>query len=182
MLKKGKIFLTPIERHNLVSIHQWLKNLENVLYFSDTFICPPSLDELEIWYNSLINNNKNKVFIINHSENRVPLGMVELSKIDWKNKNAYIGIIIANEKDRRKGYATEALKIIIKLSFEQWNLHKLYSLVIEDNIPSIGLFLKLKFNKEAILKENSFIDNKYRNQVIFSLFKKDYEQNIDFYN
>lgn len=182
MLKGKNVFLTPLERHNLVSVHQWLKELDNLFYFSEYFITPPTLDEIEIWYNSLINNNKNKVFIINHSETKVSLGMIELSKIDWKNKNAYLGVLIGSKNQRRKGFATESLKILINLAFQHWNLHKLYALVIEANLPSIKLFEKMNFIKEAVLKENYFVDNKYHDQFLFSLIRSSYEENLDKYS
>lgn len=182
MLKKGNVFLTPIERHNLVTFHQWLKELENFFLFSEFFITQPSLDELEYWYNSLLNNFRNKVFIINLTDSRAPIGIVELSRIDWKNRNAAIGIIIGNKQHRQKGFATTAIKIIMDLAFNHWNLHKLYALVVENNTPSVKLFEKLKFTKEAILRETIFFESKYYNQIVFSLLKNEYEQNIDFYN
>ncbi|MCX7758506.1 MAG: GNAT family N-acetyltransferase [bacterium] len=182
MLKKNNIYLTPIERHNLVSIHQWLKELDNFFMFSEFFISVPNFDEIEIWYNSLINNNRNKVFIINHLESKAPLGMVEVSKIDWKNRNGHIGILIGNKANRQKGYASDAIKIVIKLAFDYWNLNKLYAVVAENNLPSIRLFEKLKFTKEAVLKESVYLDFSYFNQVIFSLLKKNYEKEISFYN
>ncbi|MFN4219838.1 MAG: GNAT family N-acetyltransferase [bacterium] len=181
MLKGKNVFLTPIERHNLVSVHQWLKELDNFFYFSDQFITPPTLDEIEIWYNSLINNNKNKVFIINHNETKVSLGMVELSKIDWKNRNAYIGVLIGNRNQRGKGFATESLKILINLAFQYWNLHKLYALIVDNNLPSIKLFEKMNFTKEAVLIQSYFVDNEYHDQFLYSLLRNDYEKNLDKY-
>lgn len=182
LLKGKNIYLTPLERHNLVSVHQWLKEIDNFFFFAEYFIIQPTLDEIEVWYNSLINNLKNKVFIINHLETKVSIGMIELSKIDWKNRNAYIGILIGNKNQRRKGFASEAVKIIINLAFKYWNLHKLYALVCSANLPSLKLFEKLNFTKEAVLKESLFIDNTYYDQIIFSLLKKDYEKNISIYN
>ncbi|MFN3478028.1 MAG: GNAT family N-acetyltransferase [bacterium] len=181
MLKGKNLFLTPIERHNLVSVHQWLKELDNFFYFSEYFIAPPTLDEIEIWYNSLINNNKNKVFIINHNESKVSLGMIELSKIDWKNRNAYIGVLIGNRNQRRKGFATESLKILINLAFQYWNLHKLFALIVDNNLPSIKLFEKMNFTKEAVLIQNCFVDNEYHDQFLYSLLKNDYEKKLDKY-
>ncbi|MFN3994964.1 MAG: GNAT family N-acetyltransferase [bacterium] len=181
MLKGKNVFLTPIERHNLVSFHQWLKELDNFFYFSEYFITPPTLDEIEIWYNSLINNNKNKVFIINHNETKVSLGMIELSKIDWKNRNAYIGILIGSKNYRKRGFATESLKILINLAFQYWNLHKLYALIVDNNLPSIKLFEKMNFTKEAVLIQNYFVDNEYHNQFLYSLLRSDYEKNLDKY-
>ncbi|MCS6955755.1 MAG: GNAT family N-acetyltransferase, partial [Candidatus Calescibacterium sp.] len=60
--------------------------------------------------------------------------------------------------------------------------NKLYAVVAENNLPSIKLFEKLKFAKEAVLKESVYLDSGYFNQIIFSLLKKNYEQEIGFYN
>lgn len=165
-----------------MTIHQWIRESDNFFTFSETFVTTPNFDELENWYNSLINNSRNKVFIINHIETKAPLGMIEVSRIDWRNRYGYIGILIGDKNNRRKGYATDAIKIIVKLSFDQWGLNKLCALVTENNIPSVKLFEKLHFTKEAILRENIYLDSKYHNQFIFSLLKREYEQRIDFYS
>ncbi|MEN3014955.1 MAG: GNAT family protein [bacterium] len=182
MQQSPNITLTPIERHNLVTIHQWLKDSDEFYYMTDWFFSKPNLDEIEIWYNSLINNNRTKVFMIYCNHLKTPVGIAEVSRIDWKNRHAYLGILIGNKANRNKGYATKALKIIIKMCFEQINLNKLYATVIESNISSIKLFEKLGFQKEAQLKKHSFIDNTYQDQIIFSLLKEDYEKNKDLYN
>jgi len=173
--------LSPLERHDLVTLHQWFKELDNIFILSQSVLSHYNLDEIEIWYNSLINNVRNKVFMINLVDSRAPIGMLELSQIDWKNRNCELGVLIGNKSQLRKGFATTAIKIALSLAFHQWNLHKIYAKVVEHNIASIKLFEKLSFTREAVLKEHIFIDSSYKDQIIFSILKRDYEKNLELY-
>jgi len=180
-LKIDNIYLSTIERHNLVTIHQWFKEAENIFWLSHLSISPLNLDEIEIWYNSLINNFRSKVFMINLVDSKSPVGILELSQIDWKNRNCELGVLIGNKAQLRKGFATKAIKVALNLVFHQWNLNKIYAKVVQLNLPSIKLFEKLNFTKEAVLKEHLFMDSNFQDQVIFSLTKKQYEVNLEFY-
>src|SRR5204863_1275518 len=51
-----------------------------------------------------------------HHEHR-SIGCIDLFDFDPKNKKAGVGILIANVKDRGKGYATEALNLLIEYGF-----------------------------------------------------------------
>ena len=63
--------------------------------------------------------------VISNYENEV-LGLIDLFDFDFKNLRAGIGILIKNEKDRAKGYGSEALKLLIAYSFKNLNLHQLF--------------------------------------------------------
>src|SRR5687768_15118229 len=73
------------------------------------------------------------------------IGCIDLFDFDPRNKRAGVGILIANTKDRGKGYATEALHLLIEYAFSVLDLHQLYANVRFDNEGSVALFKKLGF-------------------------------------
>lgn len=85
-------------------------------------------------------------WMIASNENSV--GCVDLFKFDEKNLKAGIGILI-DKNHRRKGYASEALSLLIVYCFEILNLRKLFCNISSDNKASVKLFQKHKF----IIKE-----------------------------
>lgn len=74
-----------------------------------------------------------------------PIGAIDLFDFDAYHSRAGVGILIAKEDDRNKGYASEALKILINYSFHTLNLHQLYCNISKDNISSMNLFKNLGF-------------------------------------
>ncbi len=91
------------------------------------------------------------------------IGSIDLFDFDPGNSRAGIGILIAEQSDRKKGYASEALKLLIEYSFTILDLHQLYCNITMDNEASILLFQKHGFlitgmKKEWIRDGQSFKD------------------------
>lgn len=177
MPKGQKIFLLPIERHDIITLSEWLKKDLDFYLISPSSLFNLSLDELENWYNSLIYNPQIRVFVIRNIEHKTPIGLVELNNIDWKNKNAEIGIFIAYQNLRNKGFGSDTLLTLINYSFNELNLFKLYAKISEDNYPSIKLFEKFNFKKEGTLRKNIFKNNQYINLLIYGLIKEEFNNN-----
>ncbi|MDY6800729.1 MAG: GNAT family protein [Bacteroidota bacterium] len=68
------------------------------------------------------------------------IGTIDLFDFDPFHQRAGVGILIANEIDRQKGYASDALDIIIKYCFSVLQLHQLYCNISCNNTSSIKLF------------------------------------------
>ena len=83
----------------------------------------------------------------------VPVGLIDLFDFDPFHQRAGIGILIANKEYRQKGYATEALNLLIKYSFETLQIHQLYCNISTDNQPSLQLFKNAGFTPVGIKKE-----------------------------
>ena len=82
------------------------------------------------------------------TDTQVPIGIIDLFKIDWLLKSADVGIMIAHKEFRGKGHAGRALNLLIQqLLIEKWTL--LRALIHEDNEASIKLFKTLQFSAGA---------------------------------
>ena len=79
------------------------------------------------------------------------VGCIDLFNFNEPNLTAGIGILI-DKKYRKKGYASDALSLLIKYSFEILNLNQLHCNISEENKASIKLFQKHKF--KIIEKKN----------------------------
>lgn len=80
-----------------------------------------------------------------------------------------------NEKFIGKGFATESVKCLIRIGFELYDLNLIEIRCAPENKRSARVAEKLGFNLEAILK-NRLIDGEIRDQMIWSLFRNDYEK------
>ena len=72
-------------------------------------------------------------------------------------------------KYRKKGYATNAVALIVHYAFNELRLNKLNVSVNEGNVPSETLIQKIGCKKEGVFKENVFYDGKYVNVNLYGM-------------
>jgi RimJ/RimL family protein N-acetyltransferase len=111
---------------------------------------------------------------IYHRDDKKSIGIVGLNNIDWINRKANISIIIGESDYWGKGLAIESLKLLFSYAFEDLNLHKLNAIVHTPNERSLRVFEKLNLSCEATLKDEIYVDGRYYDSKIFSLYKKDW--------
>ena len=100
------------------------------------------------------------------------IGCIDLFDFDPKNKKAGIGILIANQEHRGKGYAREALHLLIDYGFNVLDLHQLYANVRVDNESSINLFKNLGFEVTGLKQDWLYEDGKFFDEYTMQLIRK----------
>ena len=77
----------------------------------------------------------------------------------------------------KQGYATEAVKALIKVGFEIEQLDRIEIRCAPDNLPSQGIPKKLGFVHEGTLKNRTTDTNgKLRDVMIWTMFREDYPE------
>ena len=99
------------------------------------------------------------------------IGTIDIFDFDPLHKRAGLGIIII-EEEQRKGYALEALKLVVEYCFKTLGLHQIYCNILAENQGSIDLFEKMGFINCGVKKEWTFINNSWQDELIFQLINK----------
>lgn len=97
------------------------------------------------------------------------IGCIDLFDFDPNNLRAGIGILIADPSDRKKGYASEALDLLISYCFSTLNIHQLYCNITVDNEASIVLFKKHGFQMIGVKKDWIRNEDKWIDEYILQL-------------
>ncbi|MFM2207134.1 MAG: hypothetical protein RL213_1109 [Bacteroidota bacterium] len=100
------------------------------------------------------------------------VGCVDLFEFDPRNRKAGLGILIADRADRGKGYATEALHLVVEYSFQVLDLHQLYCNVRVDNESSIALFKKSGFEVTGLKQDWVYENGRYIDEYTMQLVRK----------
>jgi len=100
--------------------------------------------------------------------NKQPVGMIDLFDFNPDHRRAGIGILILPNFEG-KGYAKEALKLIINYSFNTLQLHQLYANITSDNTRSIQLFSTLSFTQIGCKKDWILSNTTYKDELLFQL-------------
>ena len=77
-------------------------------------------------------------------EDETPVGTIDLFDFDPIHQRAGVGILL-REPFRERGYAIEALQILIRYAFATLRLHQIYCNISPENSSSLHLFNKLGF-------------------------------------
>ena len=110
-------------------------------------------------------------FIIELKETRKPIGTVDLYDFDPHHMRAGVGILIDNEF-QKKGYASQALKLLTEYTFSFLLLHQLYAYIPVDNQASLSLFQKNGFQQGGLLKDWNIYRAGYKDVCIVQLLNR----------
>ena len=97
------------------------------------------------------------------------VGMVDLVNFDPRHSRAEVGVVI-QERYRRRGYATEALRLALDYAREVVYLHQVYGVVSVENEVSLKLFRSLGFEDGVILKDWLYANDTYREAYLLQYF------------
>jgi [ribosomal protein S5]-alanine N-acetyltransferase len=109
-------------------------------------------------------------------ENNQLIGTIGLNGLQLKNKKAEIGYEL-HPSFWRKGYATEAIREVLRYSLGKLELNRIGAVVYIENKASFNLLTGLGFSKEGELRDYFFQNNKYHTTHILSLLKSEWESN-----
>ncbi|MES2799711.1 MAG: GNAT family protein [Bacteroidota bacterium] len=153
MLKGENVFLRAVEPADATALMLWENNPEH-WKVSDTD-CPFSLQgimQLIEQQRDFRGTGQMRLLICLQGTNEA-IGTIDLYDADFKNENVSVGILIGDSANRSKGFAQEALVLMIQYLKEMFNFHNVHCSIHADNHASIQLFEKAGFIKVGERKE-----------------------------
>lgn len=157
----------------------WVSDPNIQLMYSEPIYS--TIDEVKELLNKYISSyEKNSYYrwAIIEKTSKICIGQIAMFFVSDKNHYCEIEYCIG-KKFQMKGYASDALKAIIKFSFLDVNFHKIQVYHKEDNIASKRVIEKNGFRYEGTLREHIFIDGKYLNRLYYSILKSEWKQNYN---
>ena len=172
-LSGDKIRLRAPEPEDLDLLYLW-ENDPEVWHVSNT-LTPFSYYTLK----NYIENSHLDIFqakqlrlMIEIKDTSQTIGTIDLFDFDPFHNRTGIGILIGDVSQRKMGYASEALDILINYSFDILNLHQLYCGIGADNISSIRLFQSKEFVQCGEKKEWLKTAKGWQSEYLFQLIRK----------
>jgi diamine N-acetyltransferase len=172
MLKGKSIFLRVVEKEDATKLFLWENDPKN-WKVSNTEV-PFSMHGIHqlIEQQSNIRNSGEIRFMICSNEHNSPVGTIDLYDINFKHGFASIGIIIADENERRKGFAEESLGLLADYARDILELSNLQCTIHGDNAASISLFEQCGFVKVGTKKDWLKFKGKRFDEISYQLCLK----------
>ncbi|HUW93283.1 MAG TPA: GNAT family N-acetyltransferase [Bacteroidales bacterium] len=170
ILECNSVRLRAVEPEDLELLYKW-ENEESNWRLSNTLV-PYSRFVLKNYiagsHKSLFETCQLRLMIDIPAEGRT-VGTIDLFDFDHYNLRAGVGILVADEADRHKGYASAALSCLVKYAFGTLGLHQLWCNILEDNEESLSLFKKHGFTLCATKKEWIRVSSLFVCELMFQL-------------
>ncbi len=171
MILGEKTRLRAIEREDIPTFVRWLNDPE-VRQYLEMYL-PMSRAEEEQWFEAYLKNSSSRIFAI-ETEDGESIGNVGLHEIDWKNRSASLGIVIAEKEYWGRGYGSDAIVALVDFAFREMNLHRIQLSVYEFNQRAKRCYEKCGFHEEGRAREAFYSDGRYHDSLLMAILRHEY--------
>ncbi len=113
--------------------------------------------------------------LMDPSQSRV-LGECGFHTWNRTHRRAELFYALRSDSDKRKGYMSEVLPVVLTHGFNELGMHRIAGLAAADNIPSIRLLERNGFVKEGTMREDYVVNGVNENSECYSLLRPEWEQ------
>jgi len=163
-----EILLRAPEPEDLELLYKW-ENDTNLWHLGNT-ITPFSKHTLRQYLKnssrSVYEEGQLRFMIDLHATNET-IGTIDIFDFDPINLRAGIGILIAEDHKRNKGYAGMAVSVLMEYCKMKLNLNQIWCNILEDNKASIKLFTGKGFKLCGLKQQWIRVDNSFKNELLF---------------
>ena len=126
----------------------------------------------EDYHREILNSTDKLDVIVEELETGERVGYFMLRKLD--SPCAEFTHVIIDKKNR--GYGREALKLLLKWTFEFKNYHRVWIDCKDYNSIALHLYESLGFVREGLLREYLLTNGVYENLVVLGMLDREYER------
>lgn len=116
------------------------------------------------------------IFIKEENHTQTLIGEVQFIFVTRGPKQSCMVGYHIGEKFNGQGYMTKALKIAIKIAFEDLKFHRVTSEVNPENLGSIRVLEKVGFVKEGYYRKNLKIRDQWYDHVCFAILEEEFAE------
>lgn len=167
ILSGNKVRIRSLESNDLKEFHQWWNDPE----FSGDYasFAPVSFSEIE----KLAKEGNFFIIETSYDDNKNKIGFVVYYNVRTDYPYLYEIGYRTLPSERRKGYTTEAVRLLVDYLFSTMDIERLESVTDIENIPSQRVLEKNGFKKEGTLRRRSRNKSEYRDEYMYGILKED---------
>ena len=168
-----KVILRAIERQDLADLARWANDPE-IQYGLGGWHFPTNSADQEKWYTGLSANSTHQRFAIESKELGL-IGTANLVDIDWKNRNAFHGMMLGHADVRGKGFGVDTVMAIMRYAFDELGLQRLDGSMIEYNQASLKMYLgKCAWKEEGRQRNWYYRQGRFWDRIMVGMTRDDH--------
>ncbi len=104
------------------------------------------------------------------------VGFARISWIEWNHGTGHLALGIGDAADRRQGYGSDALRLLLHYCFAELNLYRLSVQMPEYNQAALGLFQKFGFVEEVRRRQAIHRDGRRWDMLHLGLLQEEWPE------
>jgi ribosomal-protein-alanine N-acetyltransferase len=169
------VLLRPLERADLNERYlSWLNDSE-VTRYTEIGTFPSTAEDLENYYRSIMGSKNDVMLAVVEKKSGRHIGNVKLGPIHWIHRRATFGILIGEKECWGKGIGLEATRLMVSYGFDRLNLRRIDLGVFAEHEAAVRCYEKAGFKVEGRMREDLFLDGKYRDRLWMGLLRSDHK-------
>ncbi|SNS61861.1 Protein N-acetyltransferase, RimJ/RimL family [Noviherbaspirillum humi] len=155
-------------------LHQWANDPE--LWASLVgWHFPYSAGSAENWVRNYDGRSIDSISLCIEDEELGLIGTASLKPINWKDRNAFYGIMLGDPNTRGRGLGKDAAMAIMRYAFDELDLVRLDTEIVGSNKVSLEFHVQaLGWKIEGVKKDWFYRDGKRHDKVIAGITADDY--------
>ncbi|WP_071394431.1 GNAT family N-acetyltransferase [Bacillus tuaregi] len=177
-LQAGRIKLVQTERKHAPALFLFWSDPDVTRYMNiETFTNVDEAITMIDLLNKLAAKKQANRYTIMTGQNDTIVGSCGFNYFDYDNEKAEIGYDLGKEY-WGKGFASEAVTILLQYGFQELNLNRIEAKVAPENARSKKLLEKLGFYYEGLLRESEKTKEGFIDAMLYSILQKDFQSKI----
>lgn len=177
---KGKfVTLRAPEMSDVPKLHSWSNDPE-IWAMLGGWHFPFSSRSTDEWVSRRNDSNlTDHVFCIETPDEGL-VGTANLINIDWKNRNAFHGMMIGERNLRGRGVALDALFALMRYAFLELGLNRLDGDMISYNERSLKFYIeKGGWKHEGVKRDWYWRGGRFHDKIVVGITRGDYDEIIE---
>lgn len=171
VLQGKRIYLRDIVPDDVNEAYcRWMNDPATNKFLESRFY-PHSIGSLREYLVDKQADRLNVFFAIVFKDGDRHIGNIKLGPIDPHHHLADIGILIGEKDCWGKGYASEAISLVVGYAFDTLGLHKVTAGCYAPNKGAIRAFEKVGFVREGVRKAHCLFEGEYVDDILLGLVR-----------
>lgn len=158
---------------------QWIATETLLINWSGSLFSFPLTQSSMEWYIKDTNDVEKSDAIVYKavdSDTGETVGHISLGGISRKNKSARISrVLIGDDANKGKGYCKQMITEILKVGFDQMQLHRISLGVYDYNVAALKCYQSAGFNIEGTMREVLLHDGKWWSLIEMGILEQEWK-------
>ncbi|MFC1960393.1 GNAT family N-acetyltransferase [Chloroflexota bacterium] len=173
LLLGEKVLLNAVTKEDLPQYAEWFANLDLLILLREGGVFPFTLQDEEEWFEQQ-RKSEDVTFAIRTRQDQTLIGSCGLMEPNWQARHAELGIAIGAPDYWGQGYGSDAVCVLLRYGFLEFNLNRIYLQVYDYNTRGIAAYHKVGFVEEGRLRQQMFRDGQYHDIVWMSILRAEW--------
>lgn len=113
-------------------------------------------------------------FMVVRIKDKTPVGVINFFHLNNLNRSVEFGLLI-DPDEQKKGYATEAVRILCSYMYNYRGLNKIYAQTSGFNKAAVKLLETTGFKRDAVLRQHYYFKGEFFDGYIYSLLRFEFD-------